>query len=219
VPQARRRPPRGPAPAATLLGSLQADLAGGRRTDDPPPLADDDRSVQVHSCHGRTRQVEVLREVVLGLLAADPTLEPRDVLVMCPDVETFAPLIAATFALGPRTPPPTRGPAARPARRPRAAADQPAAVGAVAARRAGHCPGHVVPGLDLAGTPAVRQRFGFDDDDLERLREWTTAAGIRWGFDAEHRSAWHLGGLDQGHLARGLDRLLLGAVTEGSSTT
>ncbi len=64
-----------------------------------PNLAPDDRSVAVHACHGRARQVEVLREVVLDRLAADPTLEPRDVLVMCPDVEEFAPLIAAAFGL------------------------------------------------------------------------------------------------------------------------
>ena len=59
-----------------------------------------DRSVQVHACHGRARQVEVLRDAVLHLLAADPTLEPRDVIVMCPDIETFAPLIQATFGAG-----------------------------------------------------------------------------------------------------------------------
>ena len=34
------------------------------------------------------------------LLAEDPTLEPRDVIVMCPDIETFAPLIQATFGAG-----------------------------------------------------------------------------------------------------------------------
>ena len=56
--------------------------------------------MQVHACHGAARQVEVLREVLLGLLADDPTLEPRDVLVMCPDVETYAPLISAGFGLG-----------------------------------------------------------------------------------------------------------------------
>jgi exodeoxyribonuclease V gamma subunit len=33
----------------------------------------------------------VLREVLLGLLAADPTLEPRDVLVMCPDIDPTPP--------------------------------------------------------------------------------------------------------------------------------
>ena len=41
----------------------------------------------------------MLREVLLGLLADDPTLEPRDILVMCPDIET-APLIIADFGLG-----------------------------------------------------------------------------------------------------------------------
>ena len=69
--------------------------AGRRRT----AVADDDRSVQVHACHGPARQVDVLREVLVGLLAADSTLEPRDVLVMCPDIEVYAPLIAAAFGL------------------------------------------------------------------------------------------------------------------------
>ena len=35
-----------------------------------------DRSVQVHACHGPARQVEVLREVLLGLLADDPPGQP-----------------------------------------------------------------------------------------------------------------------------------------------
>src|SRR4029079_10877722 len=81
-------------------GWLQDDLA----SDQPRPagrvLAADDRSVQVHACHGVARQVDVLREVLLGLLDDDPTLEPRDVLVMCPDIETYAPLIEAGFGLG-----------------------------------------------------------------------------------------------------------------------
>jgi exodeoxyribonuclease V gamma subunit len=51
----------------------------------------------VHAWHGRSRQVEVLREAVAGLLADDDTLEPGDVIVMCPDVETFAPLVEAAF--------------------------------------------------------------------------------------------------------------------------
>ena len=88
-----------PDPPPTLLGRLQRDLR-----DDRPPVSpvvpDATRSVQVHACHGPDRQVEVLREVVLGLLEDDPTLEPRDVLVMCPDIETFAPLISAAFGPG-----------------------------------------------------------------------------------------------------------------------
>jgi exodeoxyribonuclease V gamma subunit len=84
----------------TLLGWLQSDIAANAVRAHGRILAAGDRSVQVHSCHGPARQVDVLREVLLGLLADDETLEPRDILVMCPDIETYAPLIAADFGLG-----------------------------------------------------------------------------------------------------------------------
>ena len=208
----------GPSSPDTLLGRLQAGLAGDAVPDAPAPLDPGDRSVQVHSCHGRTRQVEVLREVVLGLLRDDPTLEPRDVLVMCPDVETFAPLIAATFALGDEDG--ARHPAARLRVRlaDRALRQTNPLLSVLSVLlELGTARVTASQVLDLAGSTAVRQRFGFDDDSLERLREWTVAAGIRWGFDADHRSAWHLGGLAQGTWREGLDRVLLGAVTEGSA--
>ena len=67
------------------------------REDRPPEPGDADGSIEVHSCHGRARQVEVLRDAILHALEEDPTLEPRDVIVMCPDIEAFAPLIQATF--------------------------------------------------------------------------------------------------------------------------
>ena len=73
------------------------------------------------------------------------------------------------------------------------------------------------PGARPRRPPAVRQRFGFDDDELERLRDWTVGAGVRWGLDAEHRETWQLGDLEQGTWRDGLDRLLLGVAMEGSA--
>src|SRR5918998_1162896 len=86
----------------TLLGWLQADIAADRGPRPPgerPVLDPGDRSLVLHAAHGPDRQVEVLREILVGLLADDPTLEPRDIVVMCPAIETFAPLIAAAFGL------------------------------------------------------------------------------------------------------------------------
>jgi exodeoxyribonuclease V gamma subunit len=206
-----------PEPPDTLLGRLTADLAADRVPVDPPVFDAADRSVQVHACHGRTRQVEVLREVIVGLLADDPTLEPRDVLVMCPDVETFAPIIAATFAIG------AEDDAAHPAARLRVrladrALRQTNALLAVLSQllELGTARLTASQVLDLAGRPAVRARFGFDDDALERLRDWTVGADVRWGLDAEHRATWQLGDLEQGSWRDGLDRLLLGATMEGA---
>ncbi len=108
--------------------------------------------MQVHSCHGPARQIEVLREVLLGLLADDPTLEPRDILVMCPDIETYTPLITAGFGLGDATPG-SRGAqisiGAHPAHKLRVrladralATDESAAVGGGVGADAGRWPGH-----------------------------------------------------------------------------
>ncbi len=99
APHARHRHHPLPDPPPTLLGRLQRRLRDDEPPSAPEPLAAGDRSVQVHACHGPHRQVEVLREVIVGLLADDETLQPRDVLVMCPDVETFAPLVSAAFGL------------------------------------------------------------------------------------------------------------------------
>jgi exodeoxyribonuclease V gamma subunit len=207
--------PSAPSPA-TLLGRLKQDLADDLVAESPPLLDSADCTVQVHACHGRTRQVEVLREVVVGLLAADPSLEPRDVLVMCPDVEVFAPSIAATFSLGAEVD------AAHPAARLRVrladrALRQTNALLAVLAQvlQLGTARITALQVIDLAGSPAVRQRFGFDDDEVERLRSWVVRGGVRWGLDSNHRRTWQLEDIEQGTWRDGLDRLLLGVAMEG----
>ncbi|HEU4811009.1 MAG TPA: exodeoxyribonuclease V subunit gamma [Nocardioides sp.] len=205
---------------ATLLGWLQDDIRANALGDVAGrPLPATDRSVQVHACHGVARQVEVLREVLLGLLADDPTLEPRDVLVMCPDIETFAPLISAGFGLGDVV-----GADGHPAHRLRVrladrALTQTNPLLDVAARlldlAGGRGEASVV--LDLAHTEPVRGRFGFTDDDLQQLTSWVQEAGVRWAFDAEHRKDFGLEEFVQNTWEFGLDRLLAGVAMSDDS--
>jgi len=101
-----------PLPPATGAPSLLQRLQASIRADQPPSphdrpvLGADDRSLQVHSCHGRARQAEVVRDAITHLLAADPTLEPRDVVVLCPDIDEMAPLLHAAFGRGGAEPAP-----------------------------------------------------------------------------------------------------------------
>ncbi|MEJ3656383.1 exodeoxyribonuclease V subunit gamma [Actinomycetes bacterium KLBMP 9759] len=206
-----------PDPPATLLGRLQRELRDDRPPATPIPVDVSDDSVQVHSCHGADRQVEVLREVVLGLLAADPTLEPRDIAVMCPDIETFAPLISASFGLG--EPDGAGHPgqqlqvrlADRALRQVNPLLDTVAQLLELAQARL-----TASQVLDLLGTAAVRQRFRLDDADLDRLRELAVRSGVRWGLDAAHRGPFRLDGFPQNTWQAGLDRLLLGVAMPGS---
>jgi exodeoxyribonuclease V gamma subunit len=213
-----RRPPPGPrthrprhaarAPAGRAARRRGAD---GRRR----PR----RTVQVHACHGPGRQVEVLREVLLHAFEADPTLEPRDVLVMCPDVEAWAPLVRAAFGQGEAAGPdghPGHGLRVRLAdrslRQTNPLLDTVAGLLRLAA-------GRVTASelLDLAATEPVRRRFGLSDDDVEQLRAWAVSAGVRWGIGTQQREAFDLGAVRQGTWTTGLDRVLVGVTADETS--
>ncbi len=201
----------------TLLGQLQTDIA-----DDVPGASADrrldplDRSVQVHACHGPARQVDVLREVVLGLLQDDPTLEPRDVLVMCPDVETFAPLVQAAFGLDdvPGVDHPGHRLRVRLADRATGAVNPVAEVlqRLVSVAAAGRTTASQV--RDLLTLAPVRRRFALSEDDLEPIDDWTLRTAVRWGIDADARTPWGLGGLAQNTWAAGLERLATGVAAD-----
>jgi len=164
---------------ATALGALQDRIAADRADGPRHPAAPTDRSVQVHACHGRSRQVEVLREVVVGLLADDPTLEPRDVIIMCPDVEAFAPLVEAAF--GPAAgvddgapEHPGRTLRVRIADRAPRSANPVLAVVATLLELADSRVGASAV-VDLAGQAPVRRRFGFEP----KVRFWLERRGVR----------------------------------------
>jgi len=207
-----------PLPDEGAKGLLQL-LQAGIRHDEPPErlnraadppalLAVDDRSVQVHACHGRARQAEVVRDAITHLLAEDPTLEPRDIVVLCPDIDEMAPLLHAAFGDG------AEG-SARP-RLPYRLADRSLrqtnpVLGAVAELLAlvdARLTATQV--LAFASLAPVRQRFGLNDDDLGRIAGWTRDTGIRWGLDATSRAPYDLAAVHAGTWDAGLTRLLLG---------
>jgi exodeoxyribonuclease V gamma subunit len=220
-------------PPRTLLGRLQDGVRRDRAAPGEPlpgkrdarsALAPDDRSIEIHSCHGRARQVEVIRDAILHCLADDETLEPREVIVMCPDIETFAPLIQATFGAGE---------AAREADDDRSTGQQ--ATIDLRVRLADRSLRQANPVLgvisqllelaqqrltasqvlDLADRAPVRRRFRLGDDDLARLQDWVSQSGIRWGLDASRRAPFKLDRVAAGTWQAGLQRLLLGvAMTE-----
>lgn len=204
--------------ATTMLGWLQHDLRANHaptyderaaRRLDPA-----DRSLQVHACHGPARQVDVLREVLVGLLEDDPTLEPRDVLVMCPDIETYAPLISAGFGLATTDGHPAHRLRVKLADRALTSTNPLLAVASDLLDLAG---GRVTASdvLDLAGSDPVRRRFGFTDDELDRMSRWVARAGVRWGLDEESRAAFQMERFPHNTWRTGLDRILLGVAMSG----
>ncbi|HWU32984.1 MAG TPA: exodeoxyribonuclease V subunit gamma [Marmoricola sp.] len=203
-------------PRATLLGTLQSDIVANRRPTRWPSTSDS--SISVHSCHGPSRQVEVLRELLVGMLQDDPTLQPRDIVVMCPDIEAYAPLIEAAFGLGDIVEVTHPGQRLRVRLADRSLVQTNPLMGVVAALlnlAAGRAEASRI--LDFLALPPVRRRFGFTEDDLEKIVDWVEETGIRWAFDASRRAEYGLEGYAQNTWQFGLNRLLAGVALSDDS--
>lgn len=206
--------------AITLLGAVQTAVR-----DDRVPGAGvlPDGTVEVHACHGPARQVEVLRDLLLTTFSADPTLQPRDVLIMCPDVEAYAPLVRAAFGhrgagavdLPVEGEHPAHQLRVRLADRGRAVTNPMLAV-VIELLELADGRVTVTQVLDLAASETVRRRCGFDDDDIERLREWAAESGARWGIGQRQREAFGLADFAQNTLNAAVDRILLGVTADES---
>jgi exodeoxyribonuclease V gamma subunit len=197
-----------------LLHRLQRDLLARL----PPPIADaeqlpefaataiGDRSLQVHACHTRLREVQVLHDQLRDLLERDPQLQPRDIAVLTPDIDAYAAHVHAVFggSNGPRQMIPYALTDTS------AIASQPLAeafMRLLALPSARFTANEV---LELLRVPAIAQRLQLEDIDFERLQFWLREAGARWGLDAEHRLALGAPAENAYSWAWALDRLLLG---------
>lgn len=206
----------------SLLHRLQGDLYHRRPgppaspgEDDPRTrlerVRSDDPSLQFHACHTRLRELQVLHDQLRGLLddpRFDPPLEPRDVAVLAPDIDQYAPYLDAVFASGGDS-----------ERIPYAVADTSPLAAEPLAEVFVHLLGLPVSRfglgeiLDLLASAPIADAAGLDAPALDRLRAWLQAAGARWGLDAAHRASHQAPADDAFTWQFALDRLLLGHAT------
>ena len=207
------------APVRSRLALLQADIRANRPVSATPTIPADDLSIQVHACHGPARQVEALREMLVWLIDhSDGEIQPRDILVMCPDIETFAPLLKATFATTPDEVEQHPGQSLRLQLADRGL-DQTNAFAQVAQGLLELVSGRLTTSqvLDFLELPAVATKFALDAEKMERLAQWVEQSGARWGLNARHRAEFRVGGLDNNTWEQALDRLALG-IAVGADT-
>ncbi|WP_373508145.1 exodeoxyribonuclease V subunit gamma, partial [Thiocapsa sp.] len=180
--------------AGSVLAQLQDDIRDLRPLNDtcthwPEVSATGDASIRFHIAHSPQREVEILHDVLLAAFNADATLTPRDIIVMVPDIDTYAPHIQAVFGLidreDPRYIPYSVADQGQRATEPLIAALE-KLLELPRSRLA------VSDVLDLLEAPAVRRRFGVAEADLPRLHRWIRGANIRWGLHAEQRASLDL---------------------------
>src|ERR1700730_13332960 len=156
----------------TTQSSVQKDIFELRDPARQAALSGNDRSIQVHSCHSEMREVEVLHDQLLALLSDNPGLQPQDIVVMMPDVATYAPFIEAVFdtpEIQKQRIPYSIG--NRSARVENGIIDTFLAILELAGSRFG-----ASSLLNILESPAVQGRLKLDQADLETIRVWIDQA-------------------------------------------
>lgn len=185
--------------------SLLAQLKQAILTDTPKAVfqrSTDDHSIQIHACHSRMREVEVLHNQLLRLFEQDPTLSPKDIIVMSADIDNYAPYIQAAF---------TRYERGDPRAIPFALSDQkisqinPIIASFLRLLKLKESRFSAEELLEFLDVEAIQRRYQLNAIELAQLRRKIAAVGIRAGLNTDEGSwqnynAWQ----------NGISRLLLG---------
>jgi exodeoxyribonuclease V gamma subunit len=170
-----------------------------------------DTSIQIHSCHSPMREMEVLYDHLLAMFDEDPDLLPKDIIVMTPDIETYAPYAQIVFG----------APKEDFLKIPYSIADQ-------SIKKDSRFIEGFLSILDLKTSrfgadqvlgflemPGIREKFGLSESEIEKVEHWIREINIRWGIDASSRSQLGLPGFTENTWKSGIQRFLLGYAMPG----
>lgn len=175
-----------------------------------PTLNDltEDNSIQIHNCHSPMREVEVLHNQLLTLFEKDHTLLPKDIIVMSPDINKYAPYIDAVFSRYATN----LGEKRDPRYIPFSLSDQaftvidPIVASFLQLLSMKESEFNAEELFDLLEIQAVQSRFHFTPEHIRILRAWAKNAGVRSGV-AISQPHWQ----NYNSWENGLNRLLLGS--------
>ncbi|MEA1967545.1 MAG: exodeoxyribonuclease V subunit gamma, partial [Thermodesulfobacteriota bacterium] len=193
---------------STMLDTVQSDILNlVNRKDDLTMVFDErDTTVQIHSCHGPIREIEILYDNLLAVFEENQEITPRDIVVMMPDVTSYAPLIQAVFDAR----------LDRGKKIPFSIADtfiksnNAVANGFMSILLLGKNRYKASDILDVLEREPVRNRFNITLDNLEFIKGWVKDTNTCWGVDGDYKKTLLLPAFHENTWRFGLERMLLG---------
>ncbi|GGF54789.1 exodeoxyribonuclease V subunit gamma [Alteromonas lipolytica] len=202
----------------TLLSSVQQDILQASVGSNDQCWHEDDNSILINSAHSTLREVQALHDYLLTQLAIDSSLQPRDVLVMCPAIEEYAPAIEAVFArvgvqrteneMSPRIP-------CTIADRSPLDAD-PLVAAFLSLLSLPDSRFSVTQIVEYLSLPPLQRKFSLSEQSLTVIEYWLERANIHWGLDGTHKAQVSESATQSAMYSWqwGLQRLMLGMISE-----
>lgn len=202
----------------TLLDAIQADMLVLRNPSSAIELNAHDRSIQVHAAPSKLREVEIVYQALLRVIheSAD-SIEPKDILIMAPEINDYAPFIRKVFE--------------------NSFSQLPCQIMDLTLLSHGELAQNFLYLLNLSQSKweseailkllsfgPFRKKWLLNEEDLSKLTRWVETFRIRWGFSKDHRNdllikegfSPLLDTSSEGTWEKGLDNLLLSAIMASS---
>lgn len=173
-------------------------------------VAKHDRSIQLHACHSRVRELEVLHDQLLHWFAQDNSRQPGEVIVMMPDVGVYAPLIEGVFGAAPSHRYIPFGISDR-----NISEESPLLSSFVQLMKLAQSRLTLSEVMTWLAVPAILRKFELSQQEYTLLQHWLAEAGVRWGWDENDKNRWGLPQQGQNTWLFGLQRLLAGYAMSG----
>ncbi len=189
-----------------LQESIRRAEPGWIASTDDSAIQRADRSLRVHACHTRLRELEVLRDALLRELSERPGLKPADIVVMAPDMQAYAPLLPAVFGeAGVHS-----GPLPYHLADVAIARSHPLflAFGRLLELPQSRLTAPEV--IDLLAVPQIADRFGLSVRDIDVLAGWLKNCRVAWALDGPFRVRFDVPAIAEHTFAWGMDRMLAG---------
>lgn len=179
-----------------------------------------DNSIVFASAHSALREVQGLHDWLLHQFNDDKTLTPKDVLVMCPQVEQYAPYVSAVFARGwqdlaDKIPPLPCSIADRVSKD-----AEPVVAAFTQLLSLPDSRFQVSQIIGMLRLPAMQNKFSISLEELDKMSAWLEQACVHWGIDQQHKQqVLHSTDVNNAFTwQQGLSRLMRGFAFSDSST-
>ena len=192
------------------LHSFQKSIFKGEKEPFPQKSCS---SIQVHSCHSKRREVEVLHDSLLDIFA-NSEITPGEVLVASTNPSAYEPFVRSVFDQkdknGQQIPYSYYASSSTEYKQVTDGFQQ-----MIALSQGRFKAPEIMAFLEI---PAVRERFGLSSDDISKLIYWAKETEIRWGIHAAHKEALDLPPSDHNTWRFAIDRLILGSMMREGET-
>ena len=195
--------------ADNLLENIQNHILNLQQPSEPLALDD---SVKIVGCHSPMREIEVLHDHLLSVFE-QTNVAPQDVVVMIPDVASYAPFIDAVFNSQDSNMRIPYSISDRPLQ-----AEHPILNGFILLLGLPQSRLLFSDVITLLEIPAIYRAYQLSESDLPTLKQWLIEAGVRWGFDGQSREQLGLPNWQQNTWLYGFKRLLMGYAMQTSDS-